>query len=339
MAHDRAIAPTILSRWIGTATLTANFSLSTFLVSAVCSPPEGGTITGAGSVPYGSTNVLTVTPNPGYQFERWMEGSDVVGTSVSLTNVIYGNRSFVAVLSELNFFHDVFTATAPPNLATIAGAGRYTNGQAGVFSAPSVVTNGLTRYLFQQFTMNGAFWTTSNEFSRTFTTADPTNISVVAEYTPQNVRPLIIAATANYTNPVRRTSNFVVTLRFDRTMLRSPEPIDHTHAMPSTGRAINVSTGGQWTATVASNDTYVARPVAFTNGMDGEYSVWVSDARAFDNEELERTNVMTVIADVTAPANPAISVIASNRVSVTVGWSEYAAPADLAGFKIYPANL
>jgi hypothetical protein len=103
--------------------LIANFVLPSYQIAASNNPSGSGLVTGAGTYFHGTTNILTAYPNPGYRFTNWTENSLVVGTNLTLTTVVYSNRSVVANYVEANPFHDVTTATLPAGLATVSGSG------------------------------------------------------------------------------------------------------------------------------------------------------------------------------------------------------------------------
>ena len=56
------------------AIYTAEFALQNYVVSATCAP-QHGQVTGGGTYPYGSKATLTATPNNGYEFKQWSDGS------------------------------------------------------------------------------------------------------------------------------------------------------------------------------------------------------------------------------------------------------------------------
>ena len=56
------------------ATYTAEFALQTYVVSVTCDSQQGQ-VTGGGTYPYGSEVTLTATPNNGYEFKQWSDGS------------------------------------------------------------------------------------------------------------------------------------------------------------------------------------------------------------------------------------------------------------------------
>ncbi len=56
------------------ATYTAEFALQNYVVTATCDP-QHGQVTGGGTYPYGSEVTLTATPNNGYKFKQWSDGT------------------------------------------------------------------------------------------------------------------------------------------------------------------------------------------------------------------------------------------------------------------------
>jgi len=76
-------------------TLVANFVPAVYMITATASPVDGGTISGTGQVNYGSNATLTATPGVGYDFDRWTEGGNLLGTNP------------VLVLSNVTANHDV----------------------------------------------------------------------------------------------------------------------------------------------------------------------------------------------------------------------------------------
>ena len=88
----------------------------------------------------------------------------------------------VANYVEANTVHYVTTATAPTNLAAVAGAGIYTKGASATINPPAGVTNPPSRYAFREFRLNGAPAGSSPSFGKLFSTLDPTNMQYVAFY-------------------------------------------------------------------------------------------------------------------------------------------------------------
>ena len=314
--------------------LTANFGLPSFTVSAAAQPPGGGVVNGAGSYFYGDTCVLTAAPHGGYGFDRWLESGLDAGATPSITNTVYSNLNFVALFNELNPVHVVTTETDPAGVAAIPGSGTYSNGETAVVFAPASVTNDPTLYTFQHFLRNGSYLTAASAFSNTFTTAEPADITYTAVYATENLRPVVVEAIPSHEDPVPFTTHFNIQIRFDRSMAASPHPVMVVSNI-ATGAGRTFSTGGVWSTTFAAGDTYASVPFAFTNGMDGLYHVLVSGAQALNGTAMLEDHVLSVEVNATAPDHPLVQEIASNRVSITVGWNGYAAPGDLAFYRVY----
>lgn len=314
--------------------LVANFTLPQYAIAATNSPSNAGSITGAGSYFYGTTNVLTAYPNFGYYFANWTEGTNVVGTNLSLSTVVYSNHTFVAHYNEANVSHVVTTVTSPAGLAAVAGAGVYTNGQAANFSAPISITNSPFVYTFHQYTLSNTVANTNASFSKLFSTLDPTNLQYIAVYDAKNILPLVTNVNFNFGNVVPATTNFQLSLQFDRTMNTNFAP---SLVVTNTAAAVQASVpvGGYWATTTVSNDTFFAPPITFSTGMDGTNRFFASGATDLFGNALALTNVANVLVDVTAPANPLLAIASSNSTSIMVSWSNYVAPADLSGFRIY----
>ena len=79
------------------ANFTANPGNNTVAVSA--SPSAGGTVSGAGAFPSGSSRTVTATPNSGYKFDSWTENGNVVSASANYTFTLTANRNLVANFS------------------------------------------------------------------------------------------------------------------------------------------------------------------------------------------------------------------------------------------------
>ena len=190
--------------------LVANFTLESYQVAAVNDPSNGGTVTGAGTYPYGSTCTLKATPSFGYQFTEWTENSAVIGTNSEISFTVTTNRTLTARYSEAHPFHIVTTATLPPGLAAVTGAGTYTNGQTTTISAPAAVTNAPPDYYtFKRLTLNGNYYGTSPTFQKTFATTDPTNMHFVAEYEFQDRTPPVLSQIKVEPNVASATISFI----------------------------------------------------------------------------------------------------------------------------------
>jgi len=318
--------------------LTANFTLPLYSLAASNNPPGAGTVAGAGSYYYGTTNVLTATPNFGYSFSNWTQGAVILGTAPSLSVGVYSNETVVANYTDANLSHTVTTATSPPGLGVVSGAGIYTNGQTANFSAPLTVTNPPNYYFFSQYTLSNTVASASGVFSKTFSTLDATNLQYVAVYTAQNILPLLQNVTANFANPVPATTNLLLTLQFDRSMQTNPAPVILLTNSGAGAVQPAVPAAGYWTTTIFSNDTYHAPPILIAPGMDGANQLYVSGAQDMNSNILALTNVFTLTVVSTPPPNPVLSLSSSNSSSATVGWSGYGATPNLSGFRVFLQN-
>jgi hypothetical protein len=319
--------------------IVANFTLPLFAITASNSPSGGGSISGAGNYFYGSTATLTAVPAFGYNFADWTEGTNFITSNTMFSAVIYTNHNFTANYNEGNPDHFVTTAAQPPGLAVVTGAGMYTNGQTGSFTAPSSVTVAPNVYTFQYFTVSNVIVSFSANYSKTFSFLDQTNLQYVAVYSAKPILPQLINVSANFANPVPATTNFLLTLQFDRSMRTNPPAI----VLTNIGAVLQASVGtnGYWTTNAQANDTYHAPPVSFITGMDGTNHLYVSGALDLNGDVLALINPTNFVVDATPPPAPVLSLLSSNSSSVTVGWASYVAPADLSEFRVYlePTNF
>jgi hypothetical protein len=291
-----------------------------YIISASNNPPVGGTVAGTGYYVSGATNVLTAYPTPGYSFVNWTEGGDIVGTSPTLTTVVYGDHLFVANYAEANVIHVVITATSPAGVATVTGAGVYTNGQNATFSAPPVVVSGQYDYFFQKFVLTNTLVSTNASFVKTFSPADPTNLQYTAVYASLGVTPLVTNVTANLPNPVMATANFQLAFRFDRAMDTNFTPqVLLTNSALGAVQAV-VPAGGHWASAVLTNDTFYPPPITLTSGMDGSIQVWLTGAQDPLGVTTGLTNVYAILLDATPPVLSTIAVSPA-ALSAFVTWN------------------
>jgi uncharacterized repeat protein (TIGR02543 family) len=104
---------------------TAYFTSNNCVITVNASPAEGGTVTGTGSYPYGSTVMLMATANPGYTFFRWSDGNIGNPRVVNVT----GNATYTALFMAEG--GETFTLTVTsnnPSLGQVIGSGVYPAG-------------------------------------------------------------------------------------------------------------------------------------------------------------------------------------------------------------------
>ena len=73
---------------------------STYTITAVASPSEGGSVSGTGTFNNGATCTLTATPANGYDFVNWTEDNVEVSTNATYSFTVAGDRDLVANFEE-----------------------------------------------------------------------------------------------------------------------------------------------------------------------------------------------------------------------------------------------
>ena len=111
--------------------LVAHFVIKTYSISASASPPTGGTITGTGIHPCGSTVTLVATPNNSkpnisYRFINWTENTVQVSTSATYNFTAAANRALVA--------HFQTSSTATPTVNVTVSPNQITEGHSATFT-------------------------------------------------------------------------------------------------------------------------------------------------------------------------------------------------------------
>ena len=120
----------------GNVTLTAKFGKLSmgYTVTATADPAAGGTVTGGGTYSNGQSATVTATPNNGYLFSGWHNGSTWVSYNKSYTFTVTGNVTLTAKFGKkMNY---TVTATANPTAGgTVNGGGTYYAGQTATVTA------------------------------------------------------------------------------------------------------------------------------------------------------------------------------------------------------------
>src|SRR5215475_10451738 len=97
VSSSASFAFTLNANRVLVANFTANPGNNTVAVSA--SPSAGGTVSGAGAFPSGSSRTVTATANSGFTFANWTENGNVVSASANYTFTLTANRNLVANFS------------------------------------------------------------------------------------------------------------------------------------------------------------------------------------------------------------------------------------------------
>jgi len=107
-------------------TLTANFSLITYTISAGPNEPDFGSVTGAGEYGHGEEVTLTAIPAEGYHLVNWTEEGIVVFTDAVYVFTATDNRELVANFDVTGYTVNV--SVLPEGAGTVTGAGSYNPG-------------------------------------------------------------------------------------------------------------------------------------------------------------------------------------------------------------------
>ena len=80
----------------GNRTLTANFELKSFEVTASADPIEAASINGSGTYNYGEEVTLSIIRNEDWAFQNWTENGEVVSEEMTYTFIVTSDRNLVA---------------------------------------------------------------------------------------------------------------------------------------------------------------------------------------------------------------------------------------------------
>lgn len=228
----------------GNRTIEGRFAIDTHYVSASVSPSGSGTISGGGSYNYGASCSLTFTPDSGYTFDHWENGS---GTTLSSANpytfTVERDTEIVAV-STINSY-TVSTSVDPVSSGTVSGGGSYNYGSSCTLTATAA-----TGYNFSSWSVGGAEVSTRNPY--TFTVNS--NVSVVANFalgshtitatnSPSNAGVITGAGSYNYGQTC--------------TLVATPNAGYHFVRWTNSG-GTQVSTNATYSFTVSGDASYIA---------------------------------------------------------------------------------
>ncbi|PTN32862.1 GLUG motif-containing protein [Desulfonatronum sp. SC1] len=88
----------------------------------------GGTVSGSGTYAHGSTVTVSATPDHGYVFVNWTEGSTVVSCDAQYSFRVTGNRTLRANFSPVRSQYTIAGAAKPASYGTVNGSGPYNHG-------------------------------------------------------------------------------------------------------------------------------------------------------------------------------------------------------------------
>ena len=152
-------------------TLVANFTANpnqvnyTIAVSAFSSSPGvGGTVSGGGTFPSGSSRTVTATANSGYRFAAWIENGVVVSAAASYTFTLTANRALVAIFTANQVNYTIAVSVPPSGGGTVSGGGTFPSG-----SSRAVTATANSGYTFAHWTENGVVVSTAASYTFTLT--------------------------------------------------------------------------------------------------------------------------------------------------------------------------
>lgn len=121
----------------GSHALTANFWIPVYYqINASVEPINAGGVSGSGSYLVGTTATVRATPNVGFVFSHWTEGSNTVSISSDFGFTVSADRALVAHFvpaATLSLFSN------PSNGGTVSGAGSYPIGSTQLIRAQANV--------------------------------------------------------------------------------------------------------------------------------------------------------------------------------------------------------
>jgi hypothetical protein len=157
-------------------TLVANFTTVAYTINTSSSPTAGGTTSGGGTYPIGSSRTVTATPNGGYSFVNWTEHGSVVSTSSSYNFTLNSNRDLVANFATATY--TISVSASPSAGGTVTGGGTYASG-----TSRTVTATANSGYTFSNWTESGTAVSSTASYTFTLTA----NRTLVANFETVNL--------------------------------------------------------------------------------------------------------------------------------------------------------
>ncbi len=130
-------------------TLVANFVAvgAARAIATSSLPASGGTTSGDGARPLGSSATVSAQPAPGYKFSKWLENGVSVSTAKDYTFTVAGNRTLVAKFKPV---YAVSVTAEPPDAGDVEADPQYEPGELAKLKAKPQAG-----YSFVNWTQNG----------------------------------------------------------------------------------------------------------------------------------------------------------------------------------------
>jgi hypothetical protein len=126
--------------------LVVHFSLP-LSITVAANPTDYGTVSGGGVFEYGSTCMVTATPNENYTFMYWTENGEVVSSDAEYSFMVTDTRDLVACFALLS---NITVMADPIEGGTVSGDGVFDYGSTCALTA--IANEG---YVFNKWTNNG----------------------------------------------------------------------------------------------------------------------------------------------------------------------------------------
>ncbi|MEK7674451.1 MAG: CHAP domain-containing protein, partial [Verrucomicrobiota bacterium] len=174
----------------GNRTLVANFTANpvNYTITVSAAPTAGGTVSGGGTFPAGSSRTVTASANSGYTFVNWTESGTPVSSSASYPFTLNGNRTLVANFMANPVNYTITVSASPSAGGTVSGGGTFPAG-----SSRTVTASANSGYTFVNWTESGTSFSSSASYPFTLNgnrtlvanfTANPVNYTITVSAAP-----------------------------------------------------------------------------------------------------------------------------------------------------------
>lgn len=141
----------------GDRNIEAVFAPCQYQITLAANPVAGGTVTGAGTYPFGTSACVCAIPNETYFFIHWEEDGEVVSTQSEYVFQVQDNRSLTALFSQQCYTVSVDYDTTQ---GCVLGTGNYVDG-----STCTLLAEPAEGRHFVSLSENGEVLTTDTEYS------------------------------------------------------------------------------------------------------------------------------------------------------------------------------
>lgn len=117
-------------------TYTANFrSTINRNLTLTASPAAGGTVKGGGSYPSGTWVTIEASPNSGYEFVNWTEGTSIISTNTEYSFSLEKDRNLTANFKQSTVKYTISLSSSPALGGSTSGEGSYVSGSSVTITA------------------------------------------------------------------------------------------------------------------------------------------------------------------------------------------------------------